>query len=265
MKDEEYFAEGPRKKIFTNEKDLKTFAKIFNIHSIKILHSLASKGFINQVEFIVSTGKEAHVFRASDSSKNFLAVKIYKIKTSEFNKMNEYIQGDYRFTKVKKDKKELVFAWTKKEFKNLEKANKAKVKVPLPIIFKENVLVMEFIGTNGLASLKLKEIKTCDYEYVYKKIIEYIARLLYLEELIHADLSEYNILIQENEPIIIDLGQAVLTTHPKAKEFFERDVQNIVNYFSKKRIKTNYETAIKEIKKWKPILLKEKNKINNLK
>ncbi len=256
MNEEEFFAEATRKKIFVNEKDLKTTAKVFNTHSIKVLHSLAGKGFINQLEFIISTGKEAHVFQASDYSNNKLAVKIYKIETSEFNKMNEYIQGDYRFKKVKKNKKELVFAWTKKEYKNLEKANKAKVRVPLPITFKENVLVMEFVGENGIAAPKLKNAKNIDYEKIYEKIIEYIARLLYLSELIHADLSEYNILIQKGEPVIIDIGQGILTTHPKAKEFFERDVRNISNYFSKKGVKTNFETAIKEIKKWKTKLQK---------
>ncbi|MBN2126761.1 MAG: serine protein kinase RIO [Candidatus Diapherotrites archaeon] len=253
---EEFEEPDYRKKFFSDEKDYKTFSKIFNIHSINVIHSLASKGFINQIEFVISTGKEAHVFRASDGSGNFLAAKIYKIETSEFNKMNQYVQGDYRFKKVKKDKKELVFAWTRKEFKNLEKANNAGVRVPLPIVFKENILIMEFIGENGIASPKLKD-TVCDYKYVYEKIIESIARMLYLEELVHADLSEYNILMQKGEPVIIDIGQGVLTTHPKAKEFFERDAQNIANFFSKKGVNTDYEKVIEDIKKWKKKLLEK--------
>ena len=59
-------------------------------------------------------------------------------------------------------------------------------------------------------------------------------------ELVHGDLSQYNILNNSGELVIIDCGQAVLTSHPKAEEFFERDVRNMATYFQKIGIKTDY-------------------------
>ncbi|MFH1588355.1 MAG: serine protein kinase RIO [Candidatus Diapherotrites archaeon] len=252
---------NPLQELFQEEKETKTYAKIFDSQTIKAINSLASKGIIDMLEFVISTGKEAHVFRAMDSAGNFRAVKIYKTATSDFKKMNQYLKGDYRFKNVKKEKRDIVHAWTKKEFKNLERMNKAGTRVPMGLATKENVLVMEFIGNKeGTAAKTLKETpaKEVDYNYTYEKIIEFTARNLYLQELIHADLSEYNILMHEKEPVIIDVGQAVLNTHPMAKEFFERDILNIANYFSKKGINTDYEKAIEDVKKWKGKLLKEK-------
>jgi len=59
-------------------------------------------------------------------------------------------------------------------------------------------------------------------------------RRLYQEaRLVHGDLSEYNILLYDGEPIIIDMGQAVMLEHPMSREFLSRDIKNIVRYFKK--------------------------------
>ena len=162
--------------------------------------------------------------------------------------MIDYIIGDERFKKVQRDKREIVFAWTKKEFNNLEKARKAKVRVPLPIAFTKNVLVMEFIGENGLASRTLKDERNIDLVKAYFTIINAMAKL-YKANLVHADLSEYNVLVKGKEYVIIDMGQGVLLTHPKAKEFFERDCKNIANYFTKKNMKKTAEEVYADVKK----------------
>ncbi|HQN30532.1 MAG TPA: RIO1 family regulatory kinase/ATPase, partial [Methanothrix soehngenii] len=52
--------------------------------------------------------------------------------------------------------------------------------------------------------------------------------------LVHADLSEFNILYDDGEPVIIDMGQSVTLDHPMARKFLERDISNIVHYFQKK-------------------------------
>lgn len=236
------------KRIFAKENESKTFARVFDRYTIAAVHSLAEKGFFEQLEFVISTGKEAHVFRAVDQSGNFRAVKIYKTNTGEFRNMQQYIDGDIRFSHIKNDKHWLVKAWSQKEYKNLELAAKAGVRVPLPIAIKDNVLVMEFIGTNGIATKPLKQKPAQDTEEFYRETLRQIAKL-YQAKLVHADLSEYNILNQDELPVLIDIGQGVLTNHPKAKEFFERDIENIVHYFQTEGIETTTEDAKKQLRK----------------
>ncbi|MEW6294902.1 MAG: serine protein kinase RIO [Candidatus Diapherotrites archaeon] len=240
------------KEFIKEESTQRVFAKVFDEKTIAAVHKLATKGLIEELEFVISTGKEAHVFRARDRAGNFRAVKIYRITTSDFKNMSAYIQGDQRFKQVPKEKHELIFAWTKKEFKNLELARRAGVRVPLPLGFEKNVLVMEFIGVNGIPSNTMKETDIKDLSKAYNTMIEWIARM-YKAGLVHSDLSEYNVLVRESEGeqelVLIDIGQAVLASHPKAREFFERDLRNVSNYFSKKGLKKSFEEAYEEVKK----------------
>ncbi len=250
------------KNIIKEEQTRKIINKVFDNQTIMTVHALAKSGNFDVLEFVVSIGKEAHVFRAVDHSGNFRAVKIYKIETSEFRNMDKYLFGDERFKKTKKTKKDIVFAWARKEFKNLELSNQARASTPQAIAVKNNVLVLQFVGENGLASKKLKEENPKDkktLERYYEQTIEFIARLFYLKELIHADLSEYNILVKNKKLVFIDLGQGVLTSHANAKEFFERDVKNMVHYFSRQGLDKTFEEAIEDIKE-KGKVLKEGKK-----
>jgi RIO kinase 1 len=244
-----------------NKKKSKIFDKVFDEETLKTIHKIAEAGLIDELEFAVSTGKEAYVFRAQDKAKNFRAVKIYKTLTSRFHKMHEYIQGDKRFKNVPKEKKEIVREWTKKEFKNLEKFSKAKCSVPFPIGYKNNVLVMEFIGENGEASKTLKEKGVQDIRNAYSQLIEFVARAFYLAGLIHSDLSEYNILVKKEKGkeklVVIDVGQAVLKSHPKAEEFLKRDLNNIARYFTKKGLQKTEEEIRRDIRKLKESLATE--------
>ena len=241
-----------------NETDRKTFQKVFDGSTLTTIHQLANKGFYDVLQHVISTGKEAHVFVATDVSENMRAVKIYKTNTSDFKNMMKYIQGDIRFKDVKKDKRDIVFTWTKKEFKNLTTAINANLSVPMPLGFKNNVLVMEYIG-NEDASPRLKDFdfdeKTA--KQFYKETIDFMAGL-YNAGLVHGDLSEYNILVNKNRLVFIDIGQAVLLTHPNAREFFERDVDNISRFFSKNGIDTSFDKMYAEIKQEKE--KKEKKK-----
>jgi len=133
---------------------------------------------------------------------------------------------------VKKDKRSIVLAWAKKEFKNLQLLADAKANAPFPIAFRENVLVMEFIGKNGEAAPAVKDRPPKDLKAFRNAMVEFFARA-YSRGLVHADLSEYNVLNNGENFVVIDVGQGVLTSHPNAGEFFERDVQNIASYLSK--------------------------------
>ncbi len=235
------------------EKLKKIFAKVFDKRTIMAVHNLANKGLFDVLEFQISAGKEAEVFRARDVAGNYRAVKIYKIQTSGFRRMEQYLVGDERFRNVRRDKRNIVYAWARKEYKNLEMAAKAGARVPLPLGFKENVLVMEFIGKDGQAAKTMKETPPKQPEKAYSALIELIVRL-YSVNLVHADMSEYNILVKGQAYVLIDVGQTVLTSHPKAKEFFERDIRNLSKYFGKLGLKKTSEEIYSDIKERKAFL-----------
>jgi RIO kinase 1 len=214
--------------------DLQVLEAVFDTRTLMNLYNLASKGIIDALGGSVSTGKEANVFYATSGEKD-LALKIYRVSTSNFKAMQNYMHGDPRFGNIKGTKRAVVFAWTKKEFRNLKRAEEAGIPVPHPIAMRENILVMELIGGKGKAAPTLKdiELELEEARRVFERIAEYISVLYNRAGLVHADLSEFNVLY-EGEPVIIDMGQSVTLDHPMARKFLERDVTNIARYFQKK-------------------------------
>ncbi|MDD2678445.1 MAG: serine protein kinase RIO [Candidatus Nanoarchaeia archaeon] len=224
----------------------KVYNEVFDARTLKVLEKLR-KEYFEELESCISTGKEANVFRAS-AKKGFVAVKIFRMYTSSFDKMSPYILGDPRFNRVSKKKHEIIYLWAKKEFRNLSKAFESGVRVPKPLAFNQNVLVMEFIGENGLASPLLKDVKLENYAQYYDEIIKGMIKL-YKSNLIHADLSEFNILHFNEKPVFIDMGQSVLKEHPNAMNFLKKDLHNINKFFEKKCKTISFEEFIKKAKK----------------
>jgi len=231
--------------------DKRVGSEVFDSITLKTLYKLANTGYIHRLNGAISTGKEANVFKGLDEDDNFVAVKIYRVTTSDFKKMQNYIQGDPRFNVRTGNKRQLVNAWVTKEFRNLQRAYEAGVNVPKPIIAKNNVLVMEFIGDEeGDAALPMRHSEIQDPEELLNKVINNM-KLLYQEAgLVHGDLSSYNILIQDGDPIIIDISQGMTRDHPISNELLNRDINNIVKDFKKLKINISNEeikSAIKDL------------------
>jgi RIO kinase 1 len=156
--------------------------------------------------------------------------------------MDEYIFGDKRFDLRKVSKKDLISIWAEKEFRNLQRAYEAGVNVPKPIVHFRNILIMEFLGEDELPSPTLFEIgkrlpEVADCEELFGEIVENL-RLLYAKaELIHSDLSEYNIVLHKEKPYFIDMAQAVLVDHPNSRIYLERDLKNLIRFFGKFGVK----------------------------
>ncbi|NJD76591.1 MAG: serine protein kinase RIO [Candidatus Methanoperedens sp.] len=230
------------------------FADVFDNATLMALYELARKGYIDALGGSVNTGKEANVFHAVTKKDEIseIAVKIYLISTANFNAMKEYIIGDPRFIGIKQSRKDLVIAWAKKEFKNLKRAEEAGVRVPKPYVVRRNILLMEFIGKDGIPMPQLKDVKLSEKEaeHIFNKITEYMNLLYSKAKLIHADLSEYNILVNMNdmEPVIIDMGQSVTIDHFHAEEYLRRDVTNIVQFFKRYNIPINEDELISIVK-----------------
>lgn len=208
---------------------------VFDRRTLMDLYSLASKGVIDSLGGSVCTGKEANIFRAMAGEKE-LALKIYRISTSNFNAMQDYLQGDPRFSSVRGTKRAIVSAWTRKEFRNLSRAEEVGIPVPHPIAMKENILVMDLIAVEGQVAPTLKDVNLEQEEAraIYEQIVHYISLLYNRAQLVHADLSEFNILYRQEGPVIIDMGQSVTLDHPQARRFLERDIANVSHYFRKK-------------------------------
>ena len=215
------------------KEEFKIFKEVFDIPTMKTIAKLASDGYIDYMLGIVSTGKEANVYLAKDPDGKSIALKVYRMETSEFQHMYKYIRGDNRFAAAKMRKRDIVIMWAKKEFKNLELAIKAGIRVPKPIIVRRNVLVMEFIGHIDTAAPIAKDVPPKEPKIWLQKVLNSIKALYQKASLIHGDLSEYNIMNFDEEPVLIDIGQGVLIDHPAAQELLEKDIKNMLNWFRK--------------------------------
>ncbi len=208
--------------------------EVFDRSTLMTIYDFMNKGKIDEIYGVVNAGKEARIYWGKDRDGRELAIKIYLTVSAEFKKgMLPYIRGDPRFAHVRKDTRSLIYAWAQKEFKNLQRAMDAGVRVPEPIAVSKNVLIMSFIGKNGVSALLLKEVSLKNPRQVYRRLLTYVKKLYQKAKLVHADLSEYNIMIWKNAPVLFDVSQAVTLEHPMADQFLRRDLQNLYKYFKK--------------------------------
>ncbi|MEM3712759.1 MAG: serine protein kinase RIO [Thermoproteota archaeon] len=224
-----------RMKVKSSE-DFEVFSEVFNVEVLMQLYDLLRKGVLKEFNGEISSGKESKVFHAIARSNIEAAVKIYLTVNTEIRRMMlKYIIGDRRFEKVKSDSRSLVYTWAKKEYANLDTLYNVGLPVPRPILVQKNILIMKFIGENGQRAPLLKELLTLDNpNETYEQIIDFVVKSYSKARLIHADLSEYNVMIWNGKPFIIDVSQAVPVTHPLAEEFLKRDVENINRFFMRR-------------------------------
>lgn len=218
-----------RERIHKDSDIFKVRDEVFDQSTRLTIFKLMNNGYIESLNGEIATGKEANVFYGRDEKGKEIAVKIYRIATSNFNKMYSYLVGDPRFYYTKNDKRNTVFTWAKREFKNMKIANGV-INAPKPIIARNNVLIMEFLGKNMKSYPTLKENGSTDPEKDFNYIIDSV-RKLYKAGLIHADLSEYNILMGK-KIYFIDFAQGTTKNNIMAQDFLKRDLENISRYFS---------------------------------
>jgi RIO kinase 1 len=212
--------------------------EVFDRSTLMVVYDFMNRGVINEIHGVVRAGKESRVYWGKDKEGKELAIKIYLVVSSEFRKgLVKYIDGDPRFRGVKHDTRSLIFAWAQKEFKNLELAARAGVRVPRPIAVKDNVLIMEFIGEKGDVAPSLKEKPPRNPEKSYETLLTYLERLYRKGGLVHGDLSEYNIMVLRGRPVLFDMSQAVPLAHPMADFLLRRDLTNITKFFSRLQVK----------------------------
>ena len=215
-----------------DDDEFKVIDSVIDPPTLKILYKLLNRGVLNAVHGTISAGKEANVYRGETPEGSPVAVKIYRMSTAEMDFMKEYMAGDPRFKRIGRRSRTLIPQWAMKEFKNLQRYTDAGVRVPKPLAIERNVLVMEFIGDHEqlLPAPLLKDVYLDSPVEVFNQLMEMVETGYQKAGLVHADLSEYNIMWL-GEPVIIDVSQAVLLEHMQSSRYLIRDIQNLTQYF----------------------------------
>ena len=217
----------PRKE----DERFKTMHDVFDEFTNRTIFKLISEDYFDGLESTVAVGKEANIFSAL-GPKGRVMVKIYRLEVCDFNRMYDYIKDDPRYAGLKGKKREIIFRWVQREYRNLLKAREANVSVPTPLTFSNNVLVLEFIGDKDLIAPKLKDAVPKKPKEFFNKIIWNMNKM-YKAGLVHADLSSFNILNHNEMPVFIDFSQCTTFESSRANEYLERDIRNICAFFKK--------------------------------
>ena len=211
----------------------------------KRLQPLVDDGMVDEVLYQLMSGKEAQVYvvRCGDQAR---CAKVFKeSQKRSFKQAVEYQEGrTVRNTrraramskKTRYGQKEQEDAWLNAEVDALYRLAAAGVRVPEPFGFVDGVLLMDLVtDEDGKAAPRLDDVvftpeQARDY---HSMIIEEVVRML-SAGLIHGDLSEFNVLVEPEGPVIIDLPQAVNAAgNNNAERMLERDVDNMRRYFGK--------------------------------
>jgi RIO kinase 1 len=211
----------------TGRDDRATVEQVMDPRTRMILFKLLSTGFLEEIHGCISTGKEANVYYAkageagmialskankaqegmttatdrAPSKEYDLAVKIFKTSILVFKDRDRYISGEHRFRHgyCKSNPRKMVKIWAEKEMRNLKRLTSCGVRCPVPVLIKNNVLIMRFIGKNGWgaprlrdANLNFKRLQSC-----YSQCIRMMRNMYQKAGLVHGDFSEYNMLYQK--------------------------------------------------------------------
>ncbi len=226
--------------------DRRVFDAVFDRLTLMSLYKLMKNGLIDTLDFPIARGKEAHVFHGT-SQNGPIAVKIFHTSNAVFKNLVQYIEGDPRFGGLKRRHRDLVDIWVRKEFRNLSRLEKWGLAVPTPLGVHRNVLVMEYLGTPTAPSPRLKDVEVPDAQAVYDELLEFLAVTWQKANMVHGDFSPYNIMWHGDRPVVIDVGQAVVQSHPKSQEFLVRDVTRLVEWAKKSGLNIELAEAMYDV------------------
>ncbi|KIL63200.1 hypothetical protein M378DRAFT_80084 [Amanita muscaria Koide BX008] len=226
-----------------DKSDRATNEQVLDPRTRLILFKMIGRDLIHEVNGCVSTGKEANVYHALTPHNQHLALKIYKTSILVFKDRDKYVTGEHRFRRgYSRNPRKMVRLWAEKEMRNLKRLMSAGIRCPEPIEVRENVLVMSFLGDNeGWASPRLKDAELPgDIDYLlnlYAELVCIMRKMYHDCRLVHADLSEYNLLLHDGHLYVIDVSQSVEHDHPSAYDFLRSDIRNVEEFFGRMGVK----------------------------
>lgn len=234
----------------------KVFEGVFDDATLNTLETLKRQRYYDKLDIPIKTGKEGDVYLALKYSENEeeesekFAIKMFRITSANFKKISAYITRDFRFRSIKGNLRKVILMWAQKEYRNLLLCHKANMNVPFPYKQRNNVIVMEYI-----AGPMLKDHFLENPQEFFDCLVEQIALMRFEAKLVHADLSEFNILVRDEMPVIIDVGQSMNIKNEEDfktyYDLYERDVRNVVNHFNKKYgLDLNLEEVLENIENY---------------
>jgi RIO kinase 1 len=221
--------------------DRATVEQVLDPRTRMIIFKLLNRGFITEINGCISTGKEANVYHATTTTEQQdRAVKVYKTSILIFKDRDKYVSGEFRFRHgyCKHNPRKMVRTWAEKEMRNLIRLHQAGIPCPEPIILRSHVLVMEFLGTGGWPAPLLKDVELSESKAreLYMQCVQIVRNIYRKSLLVHADLSEFNMLYHKGGIYVIDVSQSVEHDHPHALEFLRKDCGNVTEFFKKKGV-----------------------------
>eukprot|EP00520_Triparma_pacifica_P001053 CAMPEP_0118652244 /NCGR_PEP_ID=MMETSP0785-20121206/11214_1 /TAXON_ID=91992 /ORGANISM="Bolidomonas pacifica, Strain CCMP 1866" /LENGTH=544 /DNA_ID=CAMNT_0006544747 /DNA_START=65 /DNA_END=1695 /DNA_ORIENTATION=+ len=266
----------------------KTHSGALDSSTLQVIRKAIDKGYIDACHGIVREGKEGVILfaeggkdvrkRGEDEDADIFlpryapattCVKCYK-RIVAFKNRGDYVDGDVRYYKKRfsdVDKRDQLTLWAEKEFRNMTRAFVGGVSCPRPVMTKENVCMMTFFGRDGFPALTLKEVADLGFVGVNEKKLKKlfaetivgIRRLWWCAQLVHGDLSEYNLLLCDSKQVrdqissevdediegstsmeigkrrivFIDFAQSVQREHPSGRDLLLRDVARVVDFWGR--------------------------------
>jgi RIO kinase 2 len=193
------------------------------------INALVKAGILEALGRPLGVGKESDVYDALTPKGNRIAVKFLRLGRTSFRSTRRsrgYVAQRRHISWLYQSR-----LAAEKEFKALKLVHSHRVAVPRPIIQNRHVVVMGMIEGAELA--QFSQIR--NPRQTLKEILSNVRRAYIKAGIVHADLSEFNIIMQPNWHIlIIDWPQYVEKDHPSAERLLERDVKNVVQFFKRK-------------------------------
>jgi RIO kinase 2 len=201
------------------------FRLTFEGYDALALRTFSERETLQGVGAPLGVGKESDVYEAQ--SYKPLALKFHREGYTNFREVQK--ERDYT-----SDKEHISWFYTarkaaEREHEALETLYPA-VRVPRPVDQNRHAIVMEKLSGVELSKAKLDPAQAVG---VLDLILDEV-QTAYQEGYVHADMSEYNVFVDEDGVTVFDWPQAVPVDHENAEEFLERDVRNLVGYFRRK-------------------------------
>ena len=200
----------------------------YTAYDLLALNALVKGEVLEALGSSVGVGKEADVYEGFTPDKTRVAIKFHRLGRTSFRdtrRKREYLADRRHISWLYQSR-----LAAENEYKALQLMFEAGVNVPKPISQNRHTIVMSYIEGHQLSDVAFLDVP----EEFLDDIIENV-RIAYKAGVVHSDLSEYNVLVDnEAEVWIIDWPQYITIDHPNSKETLERDIRNIVYYFQRK-------------------------------
>lgn len=198
---------------------------------------------LEKVNGVVGHGKESTIIHATGRDHNDkpgqeVAIKVFesnmKVAFKTRDSYNKSKCPSYKFDRPK-SKHDSLNKWAERGFKNLKLLRRADINCPDAISLKKHVLVMTFLGLDSSPSPQLKEANLSKEQVrlSYIQVLDIMKRMYRECQLVHGDLSEYNLIWHKEQVYVIDVSQSMFSSHPSAMRFLYRDCKNIHDFYSR--------------------------------